>query len=431
MIKAVNQFQLIQLIITNIPTVLEKLPPTREQNSYGVRPRRVEKLKKPSLAKFVKRSPQQKRTQLKYGNLLKLAIILLLLNWLISLPFQARRRNPPEIKVSPSTTLQKKAPPAPPPPMPTDGFYYNVSTLPPWKADANLQTIVDEAVALAKTQGFPIEDLSISLVDVKNPDQHLHAGYQNQVLRFPASVAKLYWLVTFYGAVAKGMITNESKFDEQLRQMMAISSNDAASRVLDAVTDTKSGKMLAGKALEEWLTKRQTVNLFYRRAGYTDVHVSTKNYPIYYLRQEGPVGRDRQMRDPVTKKFISNKVTTDQTARLMYEIYTRRSISRQASTRMAYLLTRDLNPQVWKKDPTNGVGGFLGESLPTNIYFGSKVGYTSKSRQEVAFIRTLDDKAIYVLTVFGTDRAYANSEKIFPALSRLIYDRMVARGNTP
>ncbi|MGL6282611.1 MAG: serine hydrolase, partial [Microcoleaceae cyanobacterium] len=216
-----------------------------------------------------------------------------------------------------------------------------------------------------------------------------------------------------------------------LRQMMAISSNDAASRVLDAVTGTKSGKRLAAKELEEWLNKRQTLNKFYRQAGYTDVHVSTKNYPIYYLRQEGPVGRDTQMRDPVTKKFISNKVTTDQTARLMYEIYTRRSISRQASTRMAYLLTRDLNPQVWKKDPTNGVGGFLGESLPTNIYFGSKVGYTSKSRQEVAFIRTLDDKAIYVLTVFGTDRDYANNEKIFPALSRLIYDRMVARGNTP
>ncbi|MGL6282064.1 MAG: serine hydrolase, partial [Microcoleaceae cyanobacterium] len=227
--------------------MLEKLPPTREQNSYGVRPRRLEKEKKPSMAKFVNESPRTKRTQLKYGNLLKLAIILLLLNWLISLPFQARRRNPPEIKVSPSTTLQKKAPPAPPPPMPTDGFYYNVSNAPPWKADADLQTIVDEAVALAKTQGFPVEDLSISLVDVKNPDQHLHAGYKNQQLRFPASVVKLYWLVTFYGAVAKGMITNESKFDEQLRQMMAISSNDAASRVLDAVTGTKSGKRLAAK----------------------------------------------------------------------------------------------------------------------------------------------------------------------------------------
>ncbi|GGA55211.1 hypothetical protein CYANOKiyG1_75760 [Okeania sp. KiyG1] len=93
---------------------------------------------------------------------------------------------------------------------------------------------------------------------------------------------------------------------------------------------------------------------------------------------------------------------------------------------MAYLLTRDLTPEAWQNDPYNGIKGFLGESLPSNIYFGSKVGFTSKHRMDVAFVRTLDDKAIYILAVFAEDRAYATDEKIFPKLSRHVYDRMMA-----
>jgi hypothetical protein len=95
---------------------------------------------------------------------------------------------------------------------------------------------------------------------------------------------------------------------------------------------------------------------------------------------------------------------------------------------MAYLLTRDLNPKVWKDDPSNSIKGFLGEYLPTNIYFGSKVGYTSDSRQEATFIRTLDDRAIYILVIFAEDPAYAINEKIFPQMSRHVFDRLNSRG---
>jgi hypothetical protein len=119
-------------------------------------------------------------------------------------------------------------------------------------------------------------------------------------------------------------------------------------------------------------------------------------------------------------------VTTDQAARLLYEIYTRQSVSSIASKKMAYLLTRDLDPKVWRKDPSNSIKGFLGEYLPTNIYFASKVGYTSTSRQEAAFIRTLDDRAIYILVIFAEDPAYAGNEKIFPQMSRHVFDRLNA-----
>jgi beta-lactamase class A len=91
---------------------------------------------------------------------------------------------------------------------------------------------------------------------------------------------------------------------------------------------------------------------------------------------------------------------------------------------MAYLLTRDLNPKAWKNIDSNSVKGFLGESLPPDIYYASKVGYTSRSRQEVAFVRTLNDKAIYILAVFGDDPAYAKNEQVFPDISRHIFNRL-------
>ncbi|TAE92967.1 MAG: hypothetical protein EAZ79_28545 [Oscillatoriales cyanobacterium] len=288
-------------------------------------------------------------------------------------------------------------------------FTYNIKTPPNPVYSQELQGIVDEAVNIATSN-------------------HSFAGYQNQSLRFPASVAKLFWMAAFYSAIEKGIITErESAFKNDLEQMIRISNNDAASRILDKITDTKSGGRLGGEELQTWLQKRTQINTFFQSAGYNDIRISTKNYPIYYLRQEGPVGRDLQLRGDDSVP-IRNQATTDQAGRLIYEIYTRQAVSSLASRKMAYLLTRDLDPKAWKNDPSNSIKGFLGESLPTNIYFGSKVGYTSKSRSEATFVRTLDDRAIYILVVFADDVAYAKDETAFPAISRYVFDRLNARG---
>lgn len=306
-------------------------------------------------------------------------------------------------------------------------FTYNIKTPPNPVYSQELQMIVDEAVQIASNKGLPVEPLSISLLDVSNSQAHTFAGYQNQTLRFPASVAKLFWMAAFYSAMEKGRIAEkESAFTSDLEQMIRVSNNDAASRILDKITDTESGDKLTGESWENWLKKRNQINSFFQSSGYENISLTTKNYPIYYLNQEQPTGRELQLQRDLSEP-IRNQVTTDQAARLMYEIYTRQAVSSIASRKMAYLLTRDLDPKAWKNDPSNSIQGFLGESLPTNIYFGSKVGYTSKSRSEVAFVRTLDDRAIYILVVFGDDPAYAKDETIFPAISRSIFDRLNAR----
>lgn len=395
-------------------------------------PRRLTNSRRPTNQSPVKsrRRVRKPFARLKYRNILYLILGAIAIGWIITLPFRSRRPPEPPI-ISTQEAISPLTIPTPENVVDSSSdssFTYNLKTPPNPVYSQELQVIVDEAAKIASTKGLPIEPLSISLLDVSNSQAHTFAGYQNQTLRFPASVAKLFWMAGFYSALEKGIITQkESTFTSDLEQMIRISNNDAASRILDKITDTQSGGRLAGEELQTWVTKRNQINTFFQSAGYDNIKITTKNYPIYYLRQEQPIGRDLQLRgDP--SQPIRNQVTTDQAARLMYEIYTRQSISSIASRKMAYLLTRDLEPKAWKNDPSNSIKGFLGESLPANIYFGSKVGYTSKSRSEVAFVRTLDDKAIYILVVFADNPAYAKDETIFPAISRYVFDQLNARG---
>ncbi|OCQ91645.1 hypothetical protein BCD67_09055 [Oscillatoriales cyanobacterium USR001] len=399
---------------------IEKLP-------HKINPRRQTK-KRPV------KSPRRtagKLSRLKYKNILSLAAAAIALTWIITIPFKNRRLAEPPIVPQPPTLS----------PLPLQGnsnpssnqsdrtFTYNIKTPPNQVYSQELQIIVDELVNIASSEKLPTAPLSISLIDVSNSQAHTFAGYQNQTSRFPASVAKLFWMVGFYSAIEKGIIQkDESSFTSDLDQMMRVSNNDAASRILDQITNTESGGELQGKELQTWLKKRQKISEFFQTAGYDRIQLSTKNYPIYYLNQTEPIGRDLQLFSSNSSQPTRNQVTTDQAARLLYEIYTRQAISSTASRKMAYLLTRDLDPKAWKNDPSNSIKGFLGEYLPTNIYFGSKVGYTSTSRQEAAFIRTLDDRAIYILVIFAEDPAYANNEKIFPQMSRHVFDRLNNRG---
>ncbi|CAD5982061.1 hypothetical protein PCC9214_04911 [Planktothrix tepida] len=365
----------------------------------------------------VRTKPPHPLARLKYSRILFLIALLLTFNWTMGGIFKLLF--PP---AKPQPQIQNTTISAPVATNTDKTVVYNIKTPPNLTSSKDLQTIVDGAVNIAKTQGLPTESLSISLIDVSNPQTHTIAGYNNTTLRFPASVAKLFWMVAFFGYAEKGYIPQESPFYTDLSHMMRISDNDAASRIVDAITQTESGENLDKPQLDKWVQKRSQVNQFFEKSGYKGINLTTKNYPITGIGEE-PTGRDLQLREnpPYSK---GNLVTTDQTARLMYEIYTKQAISPVASTKMAYLLTRDLNPKAWKNIDANSVEGFLGESLPPDIYYGSKVGYTSRSRQEVAFVRTLNDKAIYILVVFGDDPAWSKNEKVFPQISRYIFDRL-------
>jgi hypothetical protein len=301
---------------------------------------------------------------------------------------------------------------------------YNVRQSAKLRYAGDLQAIVDEAVSLVDQQGLPIKPLSITLIDLKS---YTFAGYEEQVPRFPASVSKLFWMVELYAQLKKEALPDQSTFYPDLYKMIQKSDNESASRVVDWLTSTTSGLSLEDEAFNIWLQKRKQLSKFFEVAGYEGIDISQKNFPIPYLKLDLPKGRDLQMRGNLSRP-IRNQVTTKQAARLMSEIVAGEAVSQQASQEMLQLLTRDLQPEIWKQEKYNSIEGFLGESLPLdNAYLASKVGWTFDSRQEVAYIRSKDAKATYILVIFADSPAYGNDWKIFPKISRLVFDRMVTR----
>ncbi|MBD2740571.1 serine hydrolase [Coleofasciculus sp. FACHB-1120] len=310
---------------------------------------------------------------------------------------------------------------------------YNVKTPPNFKQSQDLEEIVDEAVKLATEKDLPTKPLSITLINVKTGEI---AGYKQDTLRYPASVIKMFWMVALYAQIENGIWAEESVFSLYLSKMIKESDNEAASLILDLLTDTQSRpKIENDREFKTWLDKRQQVNQFFRGAGYKDINISQKTFPIPYLRLPRPLEIDLQMRgDP--KEPIRNKITTDQAARLLYEMCgTGQAVSSGASEKMCGWLRRDLRPEMRTLESKtwgdfNPIQEFFGEALSdVDIDFYSKAGWTSFSRQEAAFVATRDGSTVYILTVFGDDAAYAKDKTIFPKMSRLVFDRMVARNS--
>lgn len=301
---------------------------------------------------------------------------------------------------------------------------YQPNKSPKLQKSQQLQNIVDEAVALAASEKLPIKPLSITLINVKTGN---YAGYQQDKMRYPASVVKLFWMVNFYAQVEKGILS-EADFNDNLKDSIQKSDNEAASIILDTISNTQSGQNLVGRSYQNWLQKRLQVNQFFQQAGYENINVSQKTFPIPYLNLYEPKGADLKMRGN-PQKPIRNKITTQQASRLLYEIYNQKSISEDSSQKMIDLLTINPHTRAIKKDEKNPnefnpVRGFLSEPLASEIYFGGKAGWTSKSRQDAAYITTSDGKTAYILVVFAEDRAYAYEWKIFPKISSLILNRM-------
>lgn len=301
---------------------------------------------------------------------------------------------------------------------------FNLKTAPNFHKSQKLQAIVNDVVALAADKKFPRKPLSITLIDTKSGT---YAAYQQKELRYPASVVKIFWMVYLYALINKGFI-NEADFTPYLNEMIKNSDNNSASYIFDAITDTKSGQSLEGKEYETWLNKRIKLNKYFQNAGYENININQKTFPINYLKIYKPQGSDLRMRGN-PEKPIRNKITTLHAARLLYEIYDGQAVSPIDSQKMTKLLTIDSQTRILKKDDQNPnefnpVRGFLSQSLPSHVYFGGKAGWTSGSRQDAAYIATADGKAAYILVIFAEDHTYAYDWKIFPEMSRLVFDRM-------
>ena len=278
-----------------------------------------------------------------------------------------------------------------------------------------LQSLVDEAASktLEKFADKKLEDkqLSITLIDLRDPAHPTQASFRGNERIYPASVVKLFYLAAAHRWLEDKKVEDTPELRRALKDMIVDSSNEATQYVVDVITHTTAGYELPPKEMQKWQEKRNAVNRSYSSLGYTNINVNQKTFC------EDAYGRERASRGPNGEN--RNKLTTDATARLLMEIVTGKAVSPARSAQMMDLLKRDYAGT--SKDPDDQGHGFTGIALQgrEGVRLWSKAGWTSTTRHDAAYLE-LPDGSKFVLVTFTTD--HANEREIIPTVARVVID---------
>ena len=254
------------------------------------------------------------------------------------------------------------------------------------------------ALTLAKFADKKLTEsqLSITLIDLRDPQHPVTASFRGNERVYPASVVKLFYLGAVHRWLEDRKIQETEELKRAVRDMIVDSSNEATQYVLDVLTQTTGGYELPAKEMEQWQYQRNAVNRYYSSMGFTNINVNQKTFC------EDAYGRERVSRGPNGEN--RNKLTTDATARLLAEIATGRAVNQARSTQMMELLKRDFAGD--SKNTDDQGRGFTGIALQgmTGAKLWSKAGWTSTTRHDAAYIE-LPNGAKFVLVTFTTDHA--------------------------
>ena len=278
-----------------------------------------------------------------------------------------------------------------------------------------LQALVDRAAreTLAKFAEKKLEEkqLSITLIDLRNPQQPVTASFRGNERIYPASVVKLFYLAATHRWLEDKKLVETPELKRSVKDMIVDSSNEATQYVLDVITHTTGGYELPPKEMAKWQYARNAVNRYFSSLGYSNINVNQKTFC------EDAYGREQVSRGPNGEN--RNKLTTDATARLMMEIATGKAVTPARSQQMMELLKRDYSGV--SKDADDQGHGFTGIALKdiAGARLWSKAGWTSTTRHDVAYIE-LPEGAKFVLATFTTD--HANEREIIPSVARVVIE---------
>ncbi len=294
-------------------------------------------------------------------------------------------------------------------------FLFSTAATAQENAKRSLQEVVDGAArtTLEKFASKQLEEkqLSITLIDMRDPQRAITASFRGNERVYPASVVKLFYLVAAHRWLEDKKIEMTPELNRALRDMIVDSSNEATQYVLDVLTHTTSGYELPAKEMEEWQHKRNAINRYFSGLGYTNINVNQKTFC------EDAYGRERVSRGP--KGENRNKLTTDATARLLMEIVSGKVANPARTAMMMDLLKRDYTGT--SNDGDNQGLGFTGIALKgiEGARLWSKAGWTSTTRHDVAYIE-LPDGRKFVLATFTEH--HSNERDIIPTVAREVME---------
>jgi beta-lactamase class A len=278
-----------------------------------------------------------------------------------------------------------------------------------------LQELVNEAAHTALTKfadkKLTEKELSITLIDLRDPQHPSTASFRGNERVYPASVVKLFYLVAVHRWLEDKKIQETAELKRAVRDMIVDSSNEATQYIVDVLTHTTGGYELSPKEMKDWQYKRDAVNRYFTSLGFTNINTNQKTFC------EDAYGREKVSRGPNGEN--RNKLTTDATARLLSEIATGRAVTSARSAQMMELLKRDFSGT--SKDNDDQGHGFTGIALQgmNGVKLWSKAGWTSTTRHDAAYIE-LPKGAKFVLVTFTTD--HANEREIIPTVARVVLE---------
>src|SRR5437660_6716961 len=117
---------------------------------------------------------------------------------------------------------------------------------PPDRVPAHtIQDLVDEAAQTAlgkfKEKGLKPESLSITLIDLRDPQHPAKASFRGNERIYPASVVKLFYLVATHRLLEDKKIDDTPELRRAMRGMIVDSSNEATQYIVDVITHTTGG----------------------------------------------------------------------------------------------------------------------------------------------------------------------------------------------
>ncbi len=253
--------------------------------------------------------------------------------------------------------------------------------------------------------------------DCPNPEpcSGFGTGWSEQKLFYPASVVKLVYALAVEAWLQKDLLLDSNELRKALKDMIAYSSNDATSLILDLLSGTTSGPSLHGERWEAWQKQRLLINEWLRNFNWPElkeINCCQKTW------SDGPYGRERDFyQDTNTNR---NALTTASIARLLEAVMTNGVVSPIACKKLRSLLSRSLDFRQRREDPENQIDGFLGEGLPQGTRLWSKAGWMSQARHDAIWC-CLPQGPPMLLVVFSDGRQSANDSFLLPALAKELF----------
>ena len=126
--------------------------------------------------------------------------------------------------------------------------FFSICTLLLVSISINAQSLQDLVNNAAKTtierfadKKLREDQLSITLIDMRDPQRPVTASFRGNERVYPASVVKLFYLVAAHRWLEDKKIQQTPELTRALRDMIVDSSNEATQYVVDVLTQTTSG----------------------------------------------------------------------------------------------------------------------------------------------------------------------------------------------